>query len=82
MTTISRQQRRTVLRSAGESQANIHIEVVPGVAVAPRTVGHSYYWTTPSGKTIVHHPAAYNWPTWYHHSTRRVIVGELWLAQA
>jgi hypothetical protein len=81
-TAITKQQRRAVLRSAGQRQANIHIEVIPGVAAAPRTVGESYYWTTPSGKTIVQHPSAYRWPTWYHASTRRVVVGEQWLAQA
>jgi hypothetical protein len=79
---VSRLQRRAILRSANQAQANIHIEIIPGIALAPRTVGESYYWTTPSGKTIVHYPSAYRWPTWYHASTRRVIVGELWLAQA
>jgi len=81
-TTITLQQRRAILRSAGQPQANIAIEIIPGVALAPRSVGESYYWTTPSGKTIVHHPSAYRWPTWYHASTRRVIVGEIWAAQA
>ena len=80
--TITRRTRRAVLQSAGETQANIHIQIIPGIALAPRSVGQSYYWTTPSGKTIVHHPNAYRWPTWYHPSTRRVIVGEQWIAQA
>ncbi len=79
---MTKLQRRTILRSAGQSQANIKIEVIPGIALAPRTVGQSYYWTTPSGKTIVHHPSAYRWPTWYHASTRRVIVGSDWLQAA
>ncbi len=49
---------------------------------APRMTGESYYWTTPSGLTRVHHPSAYGWPTWYHASTRRVIVGASWLDSA
>jgi len=48
---------------------------------APRVAGDSYYWTTPSGKTIVHHHSAYGWPTWYHASTRRVEVGATWLVR-
>jgi hypothetical protein len=80
--TITRLQRRAILRSANQPQANIHIEVIPGIALAPRTAGESYYWTTPSGKTIVRHPSAYRWPTWYHASTRRVQVGADWIALA
>ena len=79
---LTKTQRRAILRSANETQANIRIEILPGIMLAPRSVGETYYWTTPSGKTIVHHPAAYRWPTWYHASTRRVIVGEQWAAAA
>lgn len=42
---------------------------------APRLVGRSYYWTTPSGRTEVRHPNAYGWPTLYHPSTLRIEVG-------
>jgi hypothetical protein len=80
--TITRLQRRAILRSANQPQANIAIEIIPGIALAPRNAGESYYWTTPSGKTIVRYPSAYRWPTWYHASTRRVQVGEQWLAAA
>lgn len=45
----------------------------------PEIKGKKPYWTTPSGKTIVHHPSAYGWKTLYHKSTRRVEVGEEWL---
>lgn len=79
-TIITRRIRRAVLLSAGETQANIRIVVVPGIALAPRKAGRSYYWTTPSGKTEVQHPSAYGWPTVYHSSTRRVEVGAQWLA--
>jgi hypothetical protein len=34
-----------------------------------------------SGKTIVHHPSAYKWPTLYHPSTRRVTAGAGWLVR-
>lgn len=57
------------------------VEEEPGGA-APRVEGASYYWTTPSGKTVVRYPSAYKWPTRYHSSTRRVVVGVDWLAAA
>ena len=80
--TISKMQRRSILRSAGESQANIQIEVIPGIALAPRTVGESYYWETKGGRRIWHH-SAYAKRGWsnivYVHSTRRVIVGQDWI---
>lgn len=83
--TITRQQRRAILRSADESQANIHIQIVPGVAVAPRSVGESYHYVTKTGIRI-YHPSAYSRRGWssmvYVASTRRVIVGEQWVAQA
>lgn len=83
MTTITRQQRRAILRSANESQTNIRIQVVPGVAVAPRTVGESYHYQTRSG-TRISHPSAYSKRGWssmvYVASTRRVIVGEQWVS--
>ena len=81
---ISRRIRRAVLKSAGETQANIQIEVIPGVAVAPRTVGETYHYVTPGGRPV-YHPNAYR-RAWgkpvYVASTRRVIVGEQWLAAA
>ena len=53
------------------------ISLVDGNA-PPRITGNSYYFTTPSGKTIVRHPSAYGWRTVYHHSTRRIEVGKNW----
>jgi len=50
------------------------IEVVDGYKL-PILEGEPGYWTTPSGKTVVYHPNAYGWPTWYHHSTKKVVVG-------
>lgn len=82
---ITRQQRRAILRSADESQNNIRIQIVPGVAVAPRTVGESYHYETKAGIRIWH-PSAYSKRGWssmvYCASTRRVIVGEQWVSQA
>lgn len=49
---------------------------------APRWEGESYYWTTPSGKTRVHHPNAYGWRTRYWPSTLRIVVGRGWVCQA
>lgn len=81
-TKLSRIQRRAILRSANES--NIRIEVVPGIALAPHRVGESWHYETKTGIRI-YHPSAYAKRGWssmvYCHSTRRVIVGEQWVAQ-
>jgi hypothetical protein len=82
--TITRLQRRAILRSANQPQANIAIEIIPGIALAPRSVGESYYWTTPSG-SICHHPSAYRahfGRPIYQASTRRVQVGSDWIVLA
>ena len=71
---------RRAIRSAAKSSKNTPIEIISNSADAPKLVGCSYYWTTPSGKTIVQHPAAYRWPTWYHASTLRVTVGDQYVA--
>ena len=80
--TISRLQRRSILRSAAETQANIQIQIIPGIALAPRSVGESYHYETLSGSRIWH-PSAYSKRGWsnmrYVASTRRVIVGSDWL---
>jgi hypothetical protein len=76
--TLTQQERKTCRSVAGESWTARSVVVVKGNA-EPTILGKSYYWTTPSGKTIVHHPNAYGWPTWYHGSTLRVEVGEEWL---
>lgn len=34
------------------------------------------YHTTPSGKTIVHSPGAYRYPTWYHHAVNKLTIGQ------
>lgn len=77
------QQRTAARLAAGVNPGNnsYPVRVIPGGGLAPRLLGHDYYWTTPSGKTIVHYPNAYRWPTVYHCSTRRVVVGEKWLAE-
>ena len=67
-----------LVRSTVGDRSNRPVEVVAG-ASAPHFVGQSYYWTTPSGKTIVHHPNAYGYRTWYHHSTLAIEVGADWL---
>ena len=81
--TITKSERHSILRSAGQSQTNIRIEIVPGIAMAPRTVGESYHYETRTGKRIWH-PSAYSKRGWssmvYCHSTRRVIVGADWLS--
>ena len=77
-------QQRTAARRAAGCRAGDNappVRVVRGGALAPRLLGESYYWTTLSGKTIVRHPNAYGWPTWYHGSTRRVLVGEGWVRE-
>lgn len=44
----------------------------------PVLLGESYYWTTPSGKTRIRHPAAYDWPKTYVPSSLAIHVGEVW----
>jgi hypothetical protein len=81
--TITSSERRAILRSAGQKQANIHIEIIPGIALAPRTLGQSWHYTTRTGIPI-DHPSAYSKRGWssmvYHHSTRRVQVGGDWIS--
>ena len=75
-------QRTAARRAAGLSPYDSRpVFVIPEGYLSPRELGESYYHTTPSGKTIVHYPNAYGWPTLYHGSTRRVVVGEKWLAE-
>lgn len=71
---------RRAARKAAGAHKNCPVWVVAGRS-APRVVGESYYWTTPSGKTRVHHPNAYGWRTRYWRSTLRVEVGAQWLAR-
>ena len=56
-----------------------HPVVVVGGNYKPRMAGGSYYWTTPSGKTIVRCPNSYGWPISYHPSTLHIVVGRAWL---
>lgn len=79
MTTTTLAQRKLVRQAAGERNARQPVYVIDGAA-APHYTGRSYYWTTPSGKTEVRHPNAYGWPTVYHASTLRLVVGADWLA--
>lgn len=62
-----------ILAGVGDERA-IPIVEVDG-DTPPHVEGESYYWTTPSGNTIVDHPMSYGYPTWYHGSTRKVVVG-------
>lgn len=73
-----RQISKVVRAACNESGTPYAIETVDGFAV-PKLIGKSYFWTTLSGKTVVHHPNAYGWPTLYHASTLRIQVGRGWL---
>ena len=44
----------------------------------PIETGESFYYTTPSGKTIINSPNFYHWPKVYHASTLAVTVGRGW----
>lgn len=82
-TTETTREQRKAIRQAARCDQHDHcpIVVVEGSA-APREVGQSYRWTTPSGREV-RHPSAYRAhygrPV-YHHSTRRIEVGAEWLA--
>jgi hypothetical protein len=69
---------RSVARAEIGAPSAWPVVIVPGNA-PPVREGESYYWTTPSGKTVVCHPNAYGWRTWYHCSTLCVVVGAEWL---
>jgi hypothetical protein len=76
---ITQEQRTRARRAAGLRPYDSRpVHVIPGGAMPPKLIGHSYFFTTPSGKTVVRYPSAYGWPTQYHCSTRRVVVGERW----
>lgn len=66
---------------AGYSPRETHpvIDIVSGSTEPPIRSGRRGYWTTPSGRTVVHNPAVYGWRTLYHKSTCSVRVGYLWL---
>jgi len=59
-----------------KSTASITIE---NNAKCPTEIGTCGHHTTPSGKTVVHSPNAYNCPTVYHRSTLEIIVGRRWI---
>ena len=71
-------ERRVARVFAGEYWMARPVEVVEGRS-PPELIGDSYYFTTPSGNTRVHHPGAYKWPTRYWPSTKRIEVGRKWL---
>jgi hypothetical protein len=68
----ARAARRIIRQRAGETWTARVVQLGSG---KPALVGESYYWTTPSGKTIVRHPNAYGWRTLYHPSTLAVECG-------
>lgn len=70
---------RSFIRAqAGERGSTHPIRLVAGSG-SPRWDGEGFYYTTLSGKTRVHSPKAYKWPTVYHCSTRKLDVPILWL---
>lgn len=69
---------KTVRSKIGRAGSPYPIIAVDGFS-APKLEGKSYFWTTISGKTVVHHPNAYGYPTLYHASTLRIVVGKGWL---
>ena len=54
------------------------VVIIPDSTQAPKGEGSGFYYTTPSGKTIVQYPKAYGWRTRYHPSTYRITVGANW----
>lgn len=79
---LTQKQRKLARDTIGLAQYD-HPPVVcvPNDSLPPMEVGESYYHTTLSGKTIVRYPSAYGWPTLYHPSTRRILVGENWFSR-
>lgn len=79
MTTLAQ---RRAARTAANAHVSCPVEVIPGDA-APTNTGTGYYHVTPSGERV-RFPNAYRRhfgrPV-YVPSSRRVIVGEAWLAE-
>ena len=73
---------RSTLRRHARLARHDHapIRVVAG-SRPPHETGEGFFYTTPSGKTRVHHPNAYKWRTLYHPSQRHVSVGAAWLTR-
>jgi hypothetical protein len=71
---------RKLVREIAGAHRSMPVDVVDGSS-SPEVTGESYYWTTPSGKTRVHHPNAYGWRTLYWASTLSVEVGRDWIAE-
>lgn len=76
------QERTRARRRLGIRHNCTPVAALPGSYRPPTRLGEPGYWTTPSGKTIVRHPNAYGWPTVYHCSSERIVVGEYWLRPA
>lgn len=71
---------RRTIRNLSNSAKHVPIVIVDGDA-PPVRKGRGYYHTTLSGKTVVRHPNAYGYRTWYHPSTVRVEVGQAFVDQ-
>ena len=69
---------RALRRLTGED-GSTKVEIVARGPV--KATGEGGYHTTPSGKTIVHHPGSYKWRTVYHCSTRAVEIPARLLVQ-
>lgn len=74
MTKFSTLRARRAARAVARAPRHYPVVLVDGAA-PPVARGRSFYFTTPSGRTIVHHPNAYGWRTRYWPSTHRVEVG-------
>jgi hypothetical protein len=68
-----------IARLACRDGANHPVTILPESDQSPRRIGEGFYFTTPSGKTIINHPSAYHWPKSYHGSTLAIEVGHGWL---
>ena len=69
---------KRIVRKLANARNNLPVEIIDG-RQAPKEIGESGYYTTPSGKTRITYPSAYKWPKVYHCSTIRVTVGRKWL---
>ena len=80
--TLTRNQRKAVRLSAdNETQTNVTIEVIPGIALAPQAIGCRGHYVTAGGKPI-RYPNAYRraWgKAFYVKSTYKILVGLLWV---
>jgi hypothetical protein len=84
ITKVSKEVRKALHKSAGIKDRYVPVEILPGIAIAPRIAGSKWHYVTPAGN-LVQFPNAYRRAfgrPQYVHSTYRLQVGSAWIDSA